>query len=523
MNNSRLPLKPYPFNQLMLFPSDIRDLIPENHLVRVVSNFVDNLDLNFLYASYRGGGASAYDPRMLLKVLIYAYSQKTFSSRRIAKAIRENINFIWLTGFSQPDFRTINRFRKKHLGETFEQIFANAVELLINSGYINYSEYFVDGTKIEADANRYSFVWKKSTDKYQASLQKKIKELFQEIQELNDLEDNEYGDGDLAEVGNETQITSEDIKKQVEKLKKQISEKPKKRLCEKDKKRKKVLKKLENDFLVRSQKYEAHQAKFKGRNSFSKTDPDATFMCMKEDHMMNRKLKPGYNYQIGTSNQFIVNYSVHQNPTDTLTLIPHLEKLKKLYGKLPNQTIADAGYGSEENYEYIEKNKIENFVKYNYFDKHTKRSFKREIFRPENLKFNEKLNIFTCPGNKELKEVRAFTRTNKNGFESHYRVYRTDECFKCEYRADCTKARNYREIQINHNLRTHRKKAFKNLTSARGKGLRIRRTIEPETVFANIKRNLGFKRLNLRGLIEANTECGLISMAHNMIKLAKRK
>ena len=522
MLKNTLPIKDYPFNQLMLFPPDLRDLIPENHLVRVINDFVEKLDLSFVYETFKGGGASAYHPRMMLKILIYAYTQKIFTSRKIAKAVRENINLIWLAGFSRPNFRTINRFRQKHLGKTFQKVFSNAVELLIKSNHINLNEYFVDGTKIEADANRYSFCWKKATDKYHALLEAKVAHLFTEIDELNRLEDSCYGNSDIAETGEElTKVNSQEIDAQVKKLQDQLSGKKKKSYSESDKKRFQALKKLRSDFLPRAKKYENYQSLFKGRNSFSKTDSDATFMCMKEDHMHNRKLKPGYNLQIGTNNQFIVSYSVHSNPGDVLTLIPHLKKLKDEHGRFPLKVIADAGYGSEENYQFMKDSKVEAYVKFNHFDNQSKRSFKKKIFHTDNLKYDSKHDSLVCPAGKRLIKKREVERKTENGYIQTSCIYRADGCANCENNSECCNGKDFREVRVNHMLREHKQKAINLLRSEEGIKLGKRRSTEPETVFGNIKHNLGFKRLHLRGNVGANVECGLISFAHNMIKLAK--
>ena len=158
-------------------------MIPKGHLVRVVYEMIDRLDIAPLKLQYKGGGTSAYHPRMLLKVLVYAYTQQSFSSRKIAKALRENIHYMWLSGMSQPDHRTINRFRGVVMKEVVEEVFYGIVEQLLELGYVDLEKYFVNGTKIEANANRYSFVWRKSTDKYKANLQEKVRKLLDDIEE----------------------------------------------------------------------------------------------------------------------------------------------------------------------------------------------------------------------------------------------------------------------------------------------------------------------------------------------------
>lgn len=349
--------------QPMLLPPSLDELIPEGHIVRIINDFVEAIDLSALTATYKGGGTSSYHPKMLLKILVYAYTKKIYSSRMIAAALRENIHFMWLSGGNRPDFRTINRFRGERLAETIQEVFAKLVLYLENRGYIDLAHYFTDGTKIEANANKFSYVWKKSTSRYQQGVIDKVKDLFKEIDQLNEDEDLKYGDNDLPEVGegkeinsgeieeiarelNETlkakdlknddkelleegkgkEINSENLEEIARKLNATLKKKPK------DRKTKKVLNKLTKDYIPRLKKYEAYQKNFGQRSSFSKTDKDATFMRMKGDSMRIPMLKPGYNVHIGTENQFIVGFSVHQNPSDTVGFIPHLEQVEKNLG-----------------------------------------------------------------------------------------------------------------------------------------------------------------------------------------------
>ena len=280
----------------MLLPPSLEELIPEGHLVRVVDKMIEELDIEPLIRQYKGGGTSAYHPKMLLKVIVYGYTQRAFSSRRIAKELRENVNYMWLSGMSRPDHRTINRFRGEILKEVVEEVFYGVVEQLLDMGYIDLEKYFVDGTKVEASANRYSFVWRSSTERYKTNLQKKIRGLLDEIEEIEAAEEAKYGDRDLEEVGEGKEIKAEDLKEAVEKINEAL------RKDEKNKRLKKAKRVIEKDFLPRQEKYERYSETFKGRNSFSKTDEDATFMRMKEDHMTNGQLKPGYNIQMGTEN-----------------------------------------------------------------------------------------------------------------------------------------------------------------------------------------------------------------------------
>ena len=506
--------KPYEQNQPMLLPPSVEEMIPGSHIVRVVNRMIGELDQRILEKQYKGGGTSAYDPGMLLKVIVYAYTQRVFSSRRIAKELRENINYMWLSGMNWPDHRTINRFRGKVMKAAIGEVFYGVLEQLMEQGYVNLDSYFVDGTKIEANANRYTFVWKKSTEKNKAKLQEKVKKLLEEIDEIEEAEEEEYGDADLEEVGEGKEINVEKLKEAARK----INEKLREQLDNKELKTAK--KKLESDFIPRMEKYEEYERTFKGRNSFSKTDKDATFMRMKEDHMLNGQLKPGYNIQMGTENQFIVGYSLHQRAGDTACLIPHLEQIKDQLGVLPKKIIADAGYGSEENYQYLEKEQLENYVKFNTFHKEQKRSWRKQRFRVENLKYDEKSDEYICPNNQRLVFKRETHKKSDLGYLSTLREYECQNCSGCPMKLACTRAAGNRCISINFTLNQFRDQARSNLLSDQGRILSAQRNVDVEAVFGRLKNNWGFRRFLLRGIEKVNVAWGILSIAHNIAKLA---
>ena len=208
----RQVFKNYEPNQLSL-PLDLSILIPNNHIVKIVSDIIDSIDISPLLALYEGGGTSAYHPKMLLKVIIYAYTQKIYSGRAMEQQLKENIFFMWISGKNIPNFRTINRFRTEKMKDHVESIFTSVIKLLIEQEYIKFENYFLDGTKIEANANKYSFVWKKSTEKYEKALQDKIKKLLKDInltvQEENSSSDDKDNDASKK-------ISSEELKKAVD-------------------------------------------------------------------------------------------------------------------------------------------------------------------------------------------------------------------------------------------------------------------------------------------------------------------
>lgn len=512
-HHDKIVFKPYEMNQPMLLPPDINEMIPDNHLVRLVSSVIESMDIEPLLKPYKGGGRSSYHPKMLLKVIIYAYTQKIYSSRMIAKALRENIYMMWISGKSQPDFRTISRFRASRLKEAMDNVFAFVVQTLMKHQLVNLKDYFMDGTKIEASANKYTFVWSKSTKRFKGRIPSKIRELLEQIDKCDEQEQKEYGNRDLEEMGEDSNITSEDIEKIVEELNDRLKEEPD------NKEVKKAEKTISTDLLPRMKKYEVYERIAAGRNSFSKTDHDAIFMRMKDDHMRNGQLKPGYNVQIGTENQFITCYSIHQNAGDSTLLKPHLEKFKELHGRFPETVIADAGYGSEENYNFLENEKIEGYVKFNKFHYEQKARFKKKIFSMENMPYDSEQDEFTCPAGKKLKYAFNSERKTKTGYVSKIKNYECTDCSACEMKPECTRSKYNRRIGISKKLEIFKQDARTKLTSKDGREYRSRRPIEVESVFGHIKANRGFTRFLLRGLEKVTIEWGLLSLAHNFKKM----
>jgi len=517
MENKKVTFKEYQMGQPLLLPPNLEELIPEKHLVRVINRVIETMDLSEIINGYKGGGTSSYHPKMLLKVIVYAYAVKIYSGRQIAKAIRENINFMWLSGGNRPDFRTINRFRGERLKGSIQAVFTEVLEYLIEYKYIKLEYYFVDGTKIEANANRYSFAWKKSTQRYKKNLQAKVKELFDEIDLINAAEEEEYGDRDLEELGEESEIDTKKLEDLAERLSQKLKQDPKNETLKKN------VKKLKSDFIPRMEKYENYEKMMGTRNSFSKTDPDATFMRMKDDHMRNRSLKPGYNIQIGTENQFIVGYSLHQVSTDSSTLPAHLHQVKENLGILPKAIIADAGYGSEENYLLLENEQIEAYVKYNTFYRESKKKRKeneKDKYLARNFHYDEEQDLFVCPENKVLVYKGVKPLRTDAGFLTERNIYQCHDCGGCPVRELCTQSSYGRSIQYSPRLAKFRKRAFELLNSDIGKKLRKLRYPEVEAVFGLIKGNQKFRRFHLRGLEKVNVEWGLVSIAHNIAKIA---
>jgi len=280
--------KDYKPQQMMLLPPSLEEKIEENHPVRAVNTIIDTLDIHYLLEKYPGGGSSSYNPRMMLKVWIYGYLRNTFSSRKLEEAIKQNIHFMWLSAMQEPDHNTLNRFRSGNLKGVLKEVFSNVVEHLIEMGYISLKEVYVDGTKIEANANRYTFVWGKSIETNKSKIKKQLQELWEYAQSIakEELQANQPEDFE--------EIDAEKLKQVVEKIESALEGK---QVC---KKKRQKLTYAKKNWPKNLEKYEKQQEILNGRNSYSKTDEDATFMRMKEDHMGNGQLKPAYNLQIST-------------------------------------------------------------------------------------------------------------------------------------------------------------------------------------------------------------------------------
>lgn len=266
-------------------------------------------------------------------------------------------------------------------------------------------------------------------------------------------------------------------------------------------------------------RYEQQEAILGERNSYSKTDPDATFMRLKEDHMLNGQLKPAYNVQISTSNQFIVSYTIHSNTTDTNTLASHLEQHERSYGSLPKSLTADAGYGSQENYTLLEEKQVRAYVKYGLFDKQQSKRFnKKHPFSPDKLFYNPERDHYICPMGQKMDYVGDRTRKTSTGFVQTVRLYKAKNCTRCPLNGACHKSQGNRTIQININLERQKQQADQLLKSEEGVQKRKKRCFDVEPVFGNIKGNHGFRRFMLRGKEKVEIEWGLIAIAQNIRK-----
>jgi len=498
-------------NQLMLLPPDLGSFIPDNHIVRTVDKVINELKLIPLFDTYKGGGASSYSPRMLLKVITYGYIENIYTTRRIAKALKENIYFMWISGMSTPDFTTIHNFRSKRLKEAVDDVFGSVIEVLIQGGYIKAENLFIDGTKIEANANRYSYIWKKNVERHESMVKQRVKKLLSYIDELQKEEDEEYGSHNLEEY--EGNLTADQIEKAVEEINQKLSKWGKSNKASSD------VTKLKKE-VPKLKKYQKQKDLLGGRNSYSKTDNDATFFKMKEDHHGMSQLKPGYNVQIATENQFILGYGIYQKAADTSVFIPFMDKIKTQLKIPPKNVTTDAGYGSEENYDYVSRNNIGNYIKYNNFDHEKTKEYRDRKFISDRFVYNQKNDQYECPSGQVLDFEYIKKTKTENGYMSERIVYKSRCCEGCQHKEKCSKGSKDRTIEVSPKLIEYKQTVRQNLESENGKKLRAQRGVDVESVFGQIKHNNQFRRFYTRGLKNVSTEWGLISIAHNIKKMA---
>lgn len=502
--------KDYNQQQNWLFPPSIEELIPQDHPVRIVNGVIEHLDLEPLIKAYSKDGQPSYHPKMMLKVMVYAYMDNTYSSRKIEKAMRENINFMWLSNKQVADHNTIARFRSKKLKEVFKDIFKQVVLLLAQEGLVTLKQVYTDGTKIESVAGRYTFRWGNAIKTSKEKMMQQLEEMWEYAQSIADEEDQDPTPPDFKKVDKEK------VEKTAQKINKILKGNEKASSKAKAKARYMV-----KNFAANLEKYEEQEEILGKRNSYSKTDPDATFMRMKEDHMKNGQLKPGYNVQISSEDQFIVNYTLHQDTNDIHTLKPHLESYEYLYQDVPESLTADAGYGSQENFELLSNKGIQAYVKFNTFDKEQNAAGKKRNntpFHRDTLHYNEKEDYYVCPMGQRMDKISENIKKTKSGYKQTYSKYRAQNCVGCPIRSTCFTGKSNRVVERNHTLEYYKQKAREALLSEIGEIKRRKRTADVEPVFAHIKHNRNFKRFTHRGLDKVELEFGLHALAHNIRK-----
>ena len=516
--NYTLFSRPY---QLKL-PLEIGHTIPDNDCVRLLGQFVEELDLSDLYSTYSRVKENQVSPRQMLKIMLYAYHEHNYSSRGIEKACRRDINYMYLLeGRSAPDHATIARFRSIHFGQVADKYLAMTARYLMDLGEISGREIFIDGTKIEANANKYTFVWKKSVTKNQVKLLEKTALLVQECVESYGLREIWHG-----------QVKEKHLSKILRKLYK-IKEEEGVGFVHGSGCRKTQLQKhieLLEEYSARLKEYSRKLEVLGDRNSYSKTDPDATFMRMKEDAMLNGQLKPAYNLQLGVDSGYISWLTLSPKPTDTSTLIPFLTGMETALKHRYPVVVADAGYESEENYSYLEDRGISAMIKPANYEISKTRKYKQDISRRENMPYNPDGDYYTCRNGCRLYAHGIHHQKTASGYVRKQTVYRCYECAGCPHRAECLKGKNwkipeeerFKKLTVSRKFERQRKECLDRITSEEGIQLRVNRSIQAEGAFALWKEDGAFRQFLCRGQANVYAESVLMAIAQNLDNLHRR-
>lgn len=510
--------RPY---QLKL-PLEIGHVIPDDDCVRLLGQFVEELDLRDLYSTYSKVKENQVSPRQMLKIMLYAYHEGNFSSRGIEKACKRDINYMYLLeGRSAPDHATIARFRSIHFTEVAEKYLSMSVNYLMELGEISGKEIFIDGTKIEANANKYTFVWKKSVTKNQAKLLDKMALLVQECVET-------YG---LRKIWR-GQVKEKHLEKVIRQLYRIKEEEGIEFVYGSGKRKTQLQRHIEEleEGAARLKEYSRKLSILGERNSYSKTDPDATFMRMKEDAMLNGQLKPAYNLQLGVDSGYISWLTLSPRPTDTMTLIPFLRGMEASLGHRYPVVVADAGYESEENYTFLEDHKITAMIKPANYEISKTRKYRKDISRKENMPYDPEGDFYTCMNGCRLKACYTKKRKTASGYVRQETVYRCDDCLGCPHKSECIRGKNwkipederFKTLSVSRKFERQRKECLERIVSDEGIQLRVNRSIQAEGAFALWKEDQKFRQFLCRGQANVYAESVLMAIAQNIGNLHRR-
>ena len=481
-------------NQLVIILNSEIEL-SKNAPVRVTSAQLEELDYRKLYEAYSSKGRkSVTDPRVMFKVMAYGYQCGIYSTRKLEEACQYRIDFKWLLENEKaPDHSTLSRFRTGRCAGAVEDLFYQYVQLLEKQGETDHKSVFIDGTKLESRAGRYTFTWRGTAEKNLEKTKKRVLEQTgcKSAEEL-EIYVSQKGEGICFVHGKGKHKT--DAQREWESL---------------------------NRLLLQWRKYE-EQLKImgEGRNSYSKTDHDATFMRMKEDHMRNGQLKPAYNVQIAVNSEYITGIDAFSNRTDAGTLIPFLHKLEMAHQQRYEEVTADAGYESLENYLYLESNGQVSFIKPSNYEAQKTKKYRSQIGRIENMQYDKEEDCYICAEGRKLYCRKVSTDVN-NGTPITRAWYRCENCQNCPQREKCCKKQDKeapKEVIMKETFWEKRQQSLENITSERGIQLRMNRSIQVEGAFGLIKNDFGFRRFLTTGKKNIRIELLFLALGINLKK-----
>ncbi len=502
--NHYLNTSDYSSTQLVL-PLDCAVLIEKNDPVRSFCEILEGVNLKAYVKKYTKGRHD-YEDITLIKILLFAYMNQMTSLRKIEEACKTDIRFMWLSQGIRPSHMTFQRLINERLKGRIEDLFIEINEVLMMKDTIDTSVLYIDGTKFEANATKNSFVWKKAVLKNQKKLFDKISKFYNEIHletkssyhadDLSDLKMAYYNDCLLNKI--EFVSGKGHPKHPLQKAYETI-----------------------RDYQDKLKEYEEHLLICGERNSYSKTDHDATFMHMKEDYYMRTGIfKPGYNIQLGVSDEYILCAKTYPNPTDTKTFIPFLEDYKKSYGYYPKTPVADAGYGSYDNYLYCVSRHLELYQKYSYYEQEKHGVKKNHKFQAKAMRQED--GSYICPQRKPF--VYETSKLDERGlYPKLTHSYKCMDCTDCPLASQCKKTDKNRGIEVNPVLFELQDIAKQNLDSERGIQLRMNRSAQSESTFGILKYNWGKQRFTRRGQENVDNELHLLCIGYNLMKYHQRK
>ena len=506
-----------------IFPLEIEEKVKNltSSYVETFKKVMGGINLEKYKVSSNNKGREGYDYRAMLEMILFAYSERIFSVREMAKHCESDIRFMYITGDIQPSHNTIARFIRDELTVSIQDIFKEINEYIERKDNLDLETIYIDGTKIEANANKFSFVWKKATVNHQQKLMVKMSHALTQLNEYCNKNkiDLRYEVKEKYEVEEILEVY-QDLEELVEKTGLKFVYGIGHRKSELQKHYEKI-----KELATKAMEYAEKIETCGNRNSYSKTDKDATFMHGKEDYYMKTGIfKAYYNLQIGVSNEYIRYLDVFQNASDSPTFQPFLEGFYETYGYYPKYPVADAGYGSYDNYRYCLENNMELVQKYAMFAKEHDPKFRKDPFNSYNYKTNDN-GEYLCP-NGCIFQYSSEKVDKRNGYEKRTKIYKVEQCASCPLRKQChshnKKDDSFKTMQVCDEWNIMKTKVKKNLTSERGIELRRQRSIQVEGAFGVIKEDLGYTRFHRRGLNNVRTEMFLLATGYNLKKFHNR-
>jgi len=508
----------YQPHMLLDFTFSFEKDIAHDDVCRTVIEIAEEVNIG-KYVDFTKRNSYGYDGVMMFKIVLLAKTEKGYVSvRDLEDLCRTDIRYIFIAQNQRPSFMAFQRFIHDDLRMSIDDIFYEINEYIAKKVPINVSVLCIDGTKYEANANKNTFVWRANTVRNRI---KRWKQAIQCIQKINRYFNRENIDVRYSLLKEPSIEYLLEIADRIEKYMKHENIP----FVHGKGKRKSEIQKLYDelkDTAVKLWEYAIHLDILGERNSFSKTDPDATFMHMKYDYYNHTNVfKPGYNIQIGVSDGYIRNIYISSDGNDIKTYIPFMEKYKAAYGELPKKTPADAGYGSYENYSYCKENGIELYMKYSGYYKEKEKTTDKNKFNKSQMKRTEE-GGFICPGGHEFELVKV-TKDSRSEYSRLNMLFKNNHCEGCPMRTKCTKSKHGRTINHCFQMEEYQSEVRENVTSEEGIKLMYQRSNEAEGTFGDWKANQKYDRLRRRGMTGVKVEITLVAIGHNIRKYHRYK